>query len=212
MKLYGYFRSSAAFRVRIALNLKGLSYDQVIVSLAKGDTDKPEYRAINPQGLVPSFEDRGVILVQSLAICEYLEEIRPQPPLLPRDPLGRARVRAIALAVACDIHPVNNLRVQNYLARTLGVNEEQRAEWYGHWLNEGFRAIEAMLAGSKETGRFCHGDAPTLADACLVPQMYNARRRNIDLAPFPTMRRINEACLELPAFDRALPERQPDAA
>lgn len=212
MKLYGYFRSSASYRVRIALNLKGVSYDHVSVNLLKGEAQSPQFRAMNPQGLVPALEDGGVIVAQSLAICEYLDQTHPRPPLLPGDARGRARVRTIALTVACEIHPLNNLRVLNYLTQTLGVSDEQRLAWYRHWVGEGFRAIEAMLAGSKETGRFCHGDAPTLADVFVVPQVFNANRFSADMAPFPTIRRINDACLGLPAFDRARPENQPDAA
>lgn len=211
MKLYGYFRSSASYRVRIALNLKGLSYDQVAVDLRKEETQTAEYRSMNPQGLVPALQDGDTMVAQSLAICEYLEETHPKPPLLPGDAAGRARVRALALAVACEIHPLNNLRVLNYLTRTIGVSDEQRLAWYRHWVGEGFMAIEAMLAGSKETGRFCHGDAPTLADVLLVPQVFNANRFTVDMAPYPTIRRINDACLALPAFDRARPENQPDA-
>jgi maleylacetoacetate isomerase len=212
MKLYGYFRSSASYRVRIVLNLKGLPYDQVGVDLRKGETQTAEYRSMNPQGLVPALQDGDTIIPQSLAICEYLEEAYPTPPLLPADARGRARVRTLALAVACEIHPLNNLRVLNYLTQTLGASDEQRLAWYRHWVGEGFKAVEAMLAGSKQTGRFCHGDTPTLADAFLVPQVFNANRFGADMAPYPTIRRINDACLALPAFDRARPENQIDAA
>jgi maleylacetoacetate isomerase len=211
MKLYNYSRSSASFRVRIAANLKGLSYEYVSINLTKGESRTPAYETINPLGKVPSLEDNGVVLTQSLAICEYLEEKHPYPPLLPRDPAGRARVRSIALAVACEIHPVGGGRAQSYLGKVLKANEEQRAEWSRHWMVEGFQAIERMIAQAPETGRFCHGDAPTLADAFLVPQVYNALLARVEMTPFPTIRRIYEACLNLDAIDRARPERQPDA-
>jgi maleylacetoacetate isomerase len=152
------------------------------------------------------------VLTQSLAICEYLEETHPNPPILPRDPAGRARVRALALAVACEIHPIGGGRAQSYLAKVLKADEAQRAEWNRHWIVEGFQAIEKMLAGSGETGRFCHGDTPTIADAFIVPQVYNAQLAGVDMTPFPTIRRICEECNKLEAFDRARPERQPDAA
>ncbi len=212
MKLYGYFRSSATYRVRIALNLKSVAYDRVSIDLDGGEAGRAEYRALNPQGLVPVLIDNGRMLNQSLAILEYLEDTYPDPPLLPRDPAERARVRALALMVACEIQPLDNLRVLNYLRDTLGVGEEQRLSWYRHWVVEGFKAIEAMLAGAKETGRFCHGDTPTLADVCLVPQVANAVRREIDLRPYPTIKRIDEACRAIPAFERARPENQPGAA
>jgi len=211
MKLYNYSRSSASFRVRIAANLKGLSYEYVSINLTKGESRTPAYETINPLGKVPSLEDDGVVLTQSLAICEYLEEKHPYPPLLPRDPAGRARVRSIALAVACEIHPVGGGRAQSYLGKVLKASEEQRAEWSRHWMVEGFQAIERMIAQAPETGRFCHGDAPTLADAFLVPQVYNALLARVEMTPFPTIRRIYDACLNLDAIDRARPERQPDA-
>ena len=213
MKLYTYFRSSAAYRVRIALNLKGLAYDAVPVHLLKegGQQLKPEYRAINPAALIPALEDDGAVVTQSLAIIEYLDETHPAVPLMPSDPLGRARVRALALTVACDIHPLGNLRVLKYLVHELKVTDEAKADWSRHWIGEGFAALEAMLAGSPDTGRFCHGDTPTLADCCLVPQVFNAVRFNIDMAAFPTIARINAACSELPAFQAAHPSRQPDA-
>lgn len=212
MKLYNYSRSSASFRVRIAANLKGLSYDYVSVNLMKGESRTPSYEALNPLGKVPALEDNGRVLTQSLAICEYLEETHPNPPILPRDPAGRARVRALALAVACEIHPIGGGRAQSYLAKVLKADEAQRAEWNRHWIVEGFQAIEKMLAGSGETGRFCHGDTPTIADAFIVPQVYNAQLAGVDMTPFPTIRRICEECNKLEAFDRARPERQPDAA
>ena len=213
MKLYTYFRSSAAYRVRIALNLKGLAYDAVPVHLLKegGQQLKPEYRAINPAALIPALEDDGAVVTQSLAIIEYIDEMHPEVPLMPADPLGRARVRALALDVACDIHPLGNLRVLKYLVHQLGASEDDKTKWYVHWVSEGLAAIEAHLASSKDTGRFCHGDTPTLADCCLVPQVFNALRFNIDMAQFPTIARINAACGELPAFANAHPSKQPDA-
>ena len=213
MKLYDYFRSSAAYRVRIALNLKGIAPDErTFVHLRMGNQRAQDYLALNPQGLVPALAlDDGRVLTQSLAIIEYLDETHPAPPLLPAEPAARARVRAIALAIACEIHPLNNLRVLNYLIGTLGVSREQKDGWYKYWVDVGFEALERKLAHEKETARFCHGDAPTLADICLVPQIANARRFNIDLSPYPTLTGIEAACLALPAFAAAAPERQPDA-
>lgn len=210
IKLYGYFRSSAAYRVRIALNLKAIAYENAFVSLARGDQLKA-FAALNPQKLVPALETDGALLTQSLAIVEYLDETHPAPPLLPRDAAGRARVRALAQMVACDIHPLNNLRVLGYLVKTLSVNEDQKTAWYRHWIAEGLAAIEAALARDAATGAFCHGAQPTLADICLVPQVANARRFDCPLEAFPTIRRIEAACLALPAFDAARPENQPDA-
>jgi len=214
MELYTYFRSSAAYRVRIALNLKGLKADYRYVHLVKdgGQQHKPEYLALNPQGLVPALVDHGQVLTQSLAIIEYLEETHPQPPLLPKDALGRARVRALAQVVACDIHPLNNSRLLKYLERELHADETARNTWYRYWVVEGFMALEKLLAGNSRTGKFCHGDQPTLADICLVPQVFNARRFEIDLAPFPTIHRINDYCLTLQAFADASPEKQADAS
>jgi maleylacetoacetate isomerase len=211
MKLYTYFRSSAAYRVRIALALKGLTYDAVRVHLMKGEQYGAEYSAINPQNLVPVLEDEGQRLYQSLAILQYIDETWPQPPLQPADRFGRARVRSLALLIACEIHPLNNPRVLNYLTGKLGVSEEQKLEWYHHWIKTGFSALEKRLAGESQTGRYCHGDAPGFADCVLVPQMANALRFKVDLAEFPTMRRIHAACLELEAFQKAAPENQPDA-
>ena len=213
LRLYGYWRSSAAYRVRIALGLKGLAYEHVTVHLVRdgGEQRTAEYRRINPQGRVPSLEHDGRVLTQSLAIIEYLEEIWPEPALLPAGAAARARVRALAQLIACDIHPLNNLRVLQYLSRTLGQNEASPDDWYRHWISDGFAALETLLAQSTETGRYCHGDVPGLADACLVPQVYNARRYQCDLAAFPTILRIDQACNALPAFDLARPERQPDA-
>jgi len=210
MKLYGYFRSSAAYRVRIALNLKGIAYDQTFIHLRKGDQRSAEYMQMNRQGLVPALIDDGNVLGQSMAICEYLEETHPAPALLPKDPLGRAWVRAIALAVACEIHPLNNLRVLSYLGEGMGHDQAGRDRWYAHWIAEGFAGLEAMLAQSPATGKFCHGEAPTFADCFLVPQVANARRFNCDLSPFPTIQRIDAACNTLKAFQDAAPETQPD--
>jgi maleylacetoacetate isomerase len=212
MKLYDYFRSSAAYRLRIALNLKGVAPERAFVHLRKGAQREEEYLALNPQGLVPSLvTDAGDVLTQSVAIIEWLDETFPQPPLLPRDPLGRARVRSLALAIACEIHPLNNTRVLSYLTGTLGLTEEQKSGWYKYWIDIGFEALETRLAREESTGRFCHGDAPTIADICLVPQMTNARRVAFDFAPYPTLIRIEAACTALPAFAAAAPARQPDA-
>jgi maleylacetoacetate isomerase len=213
LRLYGYWRSSAAYRVRIALELKSLSYEYAPVHLVRGGGEQrqPDYRRVNPQGRVPSLEHDGRVLTQSLAIIEYLDESWPEPALLPSTPAARARVRALADLVACDIHPLNNLRVLQYLSRTLGQAEPARDDWYRHWIADGFTALEVLLAGSADTGRYCHGDTPGLADACLVPQVYNARRYNCDLEPFPTIARIEQSCNALAAFERARPERQPDA-
>jgi maleylacetoacetate isomerase len=212
MKLYDYFRSSAAYRVRIALNLKGIAPDRAFVHLARAQQRTDAYLALNPQGLVPALElDDGEVLTQSLAIIDWLDETYREPPLLPEDATARARVRSIALAIACDIHPLNNTRVLNYLSHTLGVSDEQRSGWYKYWIDQGFEALELRLAREPQTGRYCHGDTPTLADVCLVPQVANARRYNLDLAPYPTIARIDAACSELPAFVAAAPARQPDA-
>jgi maleylacetoacetate isomerase/maleylpyruvate isomerase len=210
VKLYTYFRSSAAFRVRIALNLKGLAYDPVFVHLPKGEHRKPEYAAVDPQALLPTLIDEGTALSQSLAIIEYLEETHPRPPVLPQDPPGRARVRSLSLLVACEIHPLNNLRTLQHLKRALGQNEEQINTWYRHWIADGLAKLEADL-GRGGAGRFCHGEAPTMADCCLVPQIFNAKRYDSDLAPYPKVMRIFDACMKLEAFERAQPSKQPDA-
>lgn len=211
MKLYGYFRSSAAYRVRIALGLKGLDFEPGLIHLRKNDQFSSAYDAINPQHLIPSLEDDGRVLHQSLAIIEYLDEAHPGPPLLPGDALGRARVRALAQMVACDIHPIDNLRVLKYLQDSLGADEKAVEDWFNHWIRLGFDAIERMLATSPDTGTFCHGDAPGLADICLIPQVHNARRYAMDLGGWPTISRIEAACLAMEAFDRARPDNQPDA-
>ncbi|MDJ0949698.1 MAG: maleylacetoacetate isomerase [Alphaproteobacteria bacterium] len=212
MKLYGYFRSSAAFRVRIALALKGLDHESVYIHLAKGEQFAPDYAALNPEQQVPTLVDDGHVLVQSPAILEYLEETHPEPALLPKDPVARARVRAIAMAVGCDMHPLNNLRVLKYITGEMGLSDAEMRTWYAHWIARGFTGIEAMLAGSPETGRFCHGDAPTFADIYLVPQVFNAQRFDCPLDAYPTLMRVHEACMALDAFDQAQPAKQPDAA
>jgi maleylacetoacetate isomerase/maleylpyruvate isomerase len=211
MKLYTYFRSSAAFRVRIALNLKGLAYETAFVHLAKGEHRGADYSAVNPQALVPTLEDGGKRLTQSLAIIEYLEETHPKPPLLPPDPLGRARVRSLSMLITSEIHPVNNLRVLQHLKRTLGQNEDGVNAWYRHWIADGLAKFEADLANGKTSGKFCYGDAPTMADCCLVPQIFNAQRYQCDTVPYPSAMRIFAACMKLDAFDRAQPSKQPDA-
>jgi maleylacetoacetate isomerase len=211
--LYGYWRSSAAYRVRIALNLKGLAYESRPVNLLRdgGEQHAAAYRQLNPQQLVPCLVDGERVLTQSVAIIEYLDETRPSPALLPADPAGRARVRALALAVACDVHPLGNLRVLRYLEAELNADERARADWSRHWMGAGLAALERMLADNAATGRYCHGHTPGLADACLVPQVYNARRWKLPLESYPTIVRIAEACNELEAFRRAAPEAQPDA-
>ena len=207
MKLYTYFRSSASFRVRIALNLKGLAYQPVFVHLAKGEHRQPQYAKVNAQALVPTLElDDGTRLTQSLAIMEWLDEKHPQPALLPEDALARAQVRAISDLIACEIHPLNNLRVLQHLKR-LGQTQEQIDTWYRHWIADGLQKVEAEMSGS----RFCHGDSPTMADCCLVPQIFNAKRYNSDLAPYPKTMRVFDHCMKLEAFDRAQPSKQPDA-
>jgi maleylpyruvate isomerase len=211
MKLFGYYRSSAAYRVRIALNLKGLEVDHRFVHLRKGEQSAPEYGALNPQGLVPMVIDGPQVLTQSLAIIEYLEETHPEPALLPKEPIERARVRAIAQAIACDIHPLNNLRVLRYLVGPLKVSDEAKNEWYRHWVVEGLTALERSLTPAAGTGTFCHGDKPTLADICLVPQVYNAERADVDLSLFPRIMKIVAACRELRAFQDADPAKQADA-
>jgi len=211
MKLYGYFRSSAAFRVRIALNLKKLNYESAFIHLRRGDQRQPGFLDINPQGLVPALEVDDTLLIQSLPIIEYLDETYPEPPLLPSDAKGRARVRALAAMVACDIHPINNLRVLRYLLRPLGQDEAAVETWYNHWIAEGFGALERLLAEGGRTGRFCHGDTPGLADIVLVPQVFNANRyESLDLTPYPTIVRIYQTCLGIDAFAAAHPDRQPD--
>ena len=213
MKLYNYFRSSASFRVRIALNLKGLPYEYAVVHLTKGGGQQfaPEFRAINPDALIPVLDDEGQRLTQSLAIVEYLEETHPEPPLLPTAPLERAYVRAIALGIACEIHPLNNLRVLRYLVRDLKVTDGQKDAWYRHWVQEGLAAIEARLVAENRCGRYALGSQVTLADVVIVPQIFNAKRFDCRLDHVPTVMRIFDHCMELPAFVDAQPARQPDA-
>ena len=202
--LYDYFRSSASYRVRIALNLKGLAYDSVPVSLLDNAQRAPEYLSKNPQGLVPALLDGEQLLTQSLAICEYLEETYPQPALLPNDAIGRARVRALALSSACDIHPLNNLRVLRRLEAQFAADQAGKDAWYQHWIQSGFEAFEQQIQSTH--GQYCFGDTVTLADLALVPQVYNARRFNCDLSAYPTMLAIEQRCLALDAFARATPE------
>ena len=217
MKLYTYFRSSAAYRVRIALNLKALPYEAVPVHLLRGGGEQlgEAYREVNPGALLPALDDDGTLLTQSLAIVEYLEEQYPALPpavaLLPADAAGRARVRALAMTIACDTHPLSNLRVLKYLVHTLKLDEAAKLEWIRHWMRLGLATFEAHLARDSGTGRFCHGDTPTLADCCLVPQVFNAERFEVDLAPYPNIVRIAANCAELPAFQAAHPSQQSDA-
>lgn len=213
MKLYTYWRSSAAYRVRIALNLKGIEAELIPVHLVKdgGQQHAPDYTALNPQHLVPTFTDGDTVLTQSLAIVEYLDERQPEPALLPESAADRAWVRSLAQVIACDIHPIDNLRVLQYLAQELQVGDDAKKAWYRHWVIKGFDALEAMLANDERTGTFCYGARPGLADLCLVPQVYNARRFDIDLTPYPTIARIDAACQKLAAFKIAAPENQPDA-
>ena len=210
MKLYNYFRSSASFRVRIALNLKGLAYDYVPVHLAKGEQKLPEFAALTAEGLVPLLElDDGQRLTQSMAIIEYLDETHPQPALLPADAAGRARVRALSQIVACEIHPLNNLRVLKYLVNDLKASDDAKNAWYKHWVRLGLQSYEARLA--ERPGTYSHGDAPTLADCCLVPQIFNAQRFDCDLSGLPRTMAVFDACMQLNAFQKAQPSACPDA-
>lgn len=210
--LQGFFRSSAAWRVRIALNLKGIGYAQVARHLRRGEQRAPDFMAKNPQGLVPALEVPGQgVLTQSLAIIEWLEETQPSVPLLPADPWARARVRSLAQIIACDIHPIQNLRVLAYVKRELGQESEVVDAFARHWISGGLSAMEQRLATEAETGRFCHGDTPGLADLCLVPQLGNARRFGTDLSPYPTILRIEATCMALAAFQQSAPNAQPDA-
>ena len=203
--LHDYFRSSAAYRVRIALNLKGIDYDRHPVNLVEGEQKAVGYRALNPQGFVPMLEIDDLRLAQSLAIAVYLDQTRPDPPLMPRDPADGAHVRAMAMAIACDVHPLNNLRVLKYLKGELRQDQPAIDRWYVHWVTEGLAALEAMAA--PRAGAFLFGDSPTLADVCLVPQLYNARRFNVPITPYPTLRRADESASALPAFAAAHPDR-----
>ena len=214
MKLYNYWRSSASYRVRIALALKGLSYEYVAVHLVKNEQLAESFRALSPAQLVPALvleEPDSAPLTQSLAIIEYLEECHPEPPLLPADVLGRARVRAIALDIACEIHPLDNLRVLRFLVKDMGVSEDDKNRWYRHWVETGLDVVERQLAGHPATGRFCHGDTPGLADCVLVPQIFNAQRMDCRLDHVPTVMRIFEACMAEPAFASSQPSACPDA-
>ena len=220
MKLYNYFRSSASYRVRMALELKGLDYDYVPVHLVRREQLAPAYAAVSPQQLVPALEVDGQVLTQSMAIIEFLDETHPQPPLLPADPWARARVRALAQAVACEIHPLNNLRVLAYLVHDMEMDDTAKNQWYHHWVRTGLEGLEGMLAqdsARRETAglpasRFCFGDSPTLADCCLVPQIFNAQRFQVDLAGLPCTMAAFEACMALPVVQRAHPSQCPDAA
>jgi len=213
LRLHTYWRSSAAYRVRIVLACKGLPYESVPRHLLRdgGEQRRPDYLALNPQGLVPALEHDGFVVGQSLAICEYLEECFPEPPLLPASPRERAAVRAMALAVACDVHPLNNLRVQQYLRDGLGQDAAAVSTWVRHWMAEGFGALETLIGRHSLDGRHCFGESVTLADACLVPQVYNARRAGLELAPFPRLAEVARCLEALPAFAAARPEVQPDA-
>ena len=212
LKLHTYFRSSASFRVRIALNLKGLAYEAIPVHLLAGGGEqlRPQFRAINPMGLVPVLQDGTETLTQSLAIIEYLDELHREPPLLGRSAIERARIRAVALDIACEIHPLDNLRVLNYLVGEFGLSANQKKRWYRHWVETGLAAVEAAV--TRAPGLFCIGDTPTLADCCLVPQMFNAMRFDCDLSRVPKLVSIHEHCVAMDAFRRASPEAQPDAA
>jgi maleylacetoacetate isomerase len=211
MALYTFFRSSASYRARIALAIKGLDVESRVVWLPGDEQKADDYRSVNPQQLVPTLVVDGHALTQSLAIMEYLEEVHPQPPLLPADPFGRARVRSLAQLIACEIHPLNNLRVLKYLKNALGQPQPTIDTWYRHWVGEGLAAFERQLQDGG-TGAFCHGDSVTMADVCLVPQIFNAKRFDTDLAPYPETMRIFEALMKLDAFDRTQPSKQPEAA
>jgi len=212
MKLYTFFRSSASFRVRIAMNHKRLKYEAAIVSLPKGEHLEANYKSVNSQGLVPALEDAGRILTQSLAIIEYLDEVHPGPKLLPSDPLDRAYVRALSQIVACEIHPLNNLRTLKYIRKTYGLDDDGVNAWYRHWIAEGFEMMESFLKRERKHGKFCFRDQVTMADCCLVPQVFNAQRYNCDLKPYPAVMRLHEECMKLEAFVAAQPSKQPDAA
>ncbi len=211
MKLYTFFRSSASFRVRIALNHKGIAYQPVAVNLPKGEQAESKFKTVNPQGLVPALDDGGKILSQSLAIIEYLDEAHPGPKLLPADPLDRAYVRAFSQLIACEIHPLNNLRTLKYVKRSYKLDDEGVNSWYRHWIAEGFALMEALLLEEKKCGRYVYADQVTMADCCLVPQVFNAQRYNCDLGAYPVVMRIFEACMQLDAFVAAQPSKQPDA-
>ncbi len=206
IQLHDAVRSSASYRVRIALHWKGIPFERVGLQLMQGEQHSEAYRKLNAQSLVPTLVDGALVIPQSLAILEYLEEAYPTPSLLPQDAAGRARVRSLALAIACETHPLQNTRVMHYLEQKLGLAEDARLAWLRHWIETGLRAVETRLASEPETGRFCHGDAPSIADCCVVPQLYNAVRYQCDLSGMGTLLRIRDACLELPAFQQARPE------
>lgn len=213
MKLHNFFRSSTSTRLRVALNLKGVSVEYLAYALRKNETRTPDYLAMNPAGLVPSLElSDGTVLVQSLAIIEWLEEEHPTPALLPNDARGKARVRALAYMISCEIHPLNNLRVLQYLEGELGVTEPALKDWFTHWVVTTFEPFEKMLSSSPNTGKFCHGDTPGLADICLFAQVWNNKRFNVDMSPFPTINRIFDALSTMPDFQKAAPPNQPDAS
>jgi maleylacetoacetate isomerase len=211
MKLYTYFRSSASYRVRIALAYKGLAHEAEYVSLPRGEHLADKFRAVNVQGLVPALEDGGRVFIQSLAIIEYLEERYPKPPLLPASPADRAYVRAASQIIACEMHPLNNLRTLKYIRKAYGLDEDGVSAWYRHWIADGFAMLEGYLNREKRFGKHCYGDMATMADCCLVPQVFNAKRYECDLAPYPTIVRIFDECMKLEAFSATQPARQPDA-
>ena len=213
MKLYTFFRSSASYRVRIALNMKGLSYEQSPIHHRRGGGEQltAAYKAINPQALVPAFEDNDKILTQSLAIIEYLDETHPNPPLLPKDSANKALVRSMAMVIACEVHPIQNLRVLNYVKKEYNQTDEQVNRWAQHWIDLGLAALEQMIAAQPARGKFCFSDVPTLADICLIPQLGNARRYGCDVSRYPSILSIEKACMAIPAFANAAPEKQPDA-
>jgi maleylacetoacetate isomerase len=211
MKLYTYFRSSASYRVRIALAYKGLAHDAAYVSLPKKEHQLGGFRAVNPQALLPALEDGGRVLIQSLAIMEYLDETHPEPPLLPKAPLDRAYVRAVSQIVACELHPLNNLRTLRYVKHSYKLDDDGVNTWYRYWIADGFAMLEGYLAREGRTGRYCYGDMVTIADCCLVPQVFNAQRYNCELAPYPTLMRIFDACMQLDAFAATQPMKQADA-
>lgn len=211
LRLYTYFRSSAAYRVRIALHIKNIAYSSNPINLAQQAQQSSEYLSLNPAGLVPMLVDNDQAMTQSLAIIEYLNEVYPDPPLYPNDPIARAEVRAMALLIACDIHPLNNLRVLQYLSQTIKISEDQKQAWYAHWINQGFHALEKIVANNQSSGKYCYGNNITVADICLIPQVYNAQRFSVSLEKFPHIQKINDHCLLLDCFKDAHPDKQPDA-